>query len=87
VRFPGCPGEEAAKIAGHACEKYSGRVGRSAMAKEFDAAAIDPAVRAYIRHTHTDYDRRLNGGVDRVGARTAVAAGVDEVEIRWRQSA
>ena len=39
-------------MAKHACEKYSGRVGRSAAAKSFDATAIDLAVKAHVRHTH-----------------------------------
>ena len=44
--FAGCPPVEAEAIAAHACEKYSGRVGRSAAAKEFDAEAIELAVKA-----------------------------------------
>ncbi len=39
-QFPGCPKEDAQEIAGHACEKYSGRVGRSAAAKQFDPTAV-----------------------------------------------
>ncbi len=84
ARFPGCPPQTAAEIAGHACRKYSGRVGRSAMAREFAAAAIDLAVRARIRHAHTDYDRLLNRGMDRADARSAVAITMAEVESRWR---
>src|SRR5215813_5688929 len=33
--YPACPGVEALAIARHACEKHSGRVGRSAAAKAF----------------------------------------------------
>jgi len=84
ARFPGCPPQTAGEIAGHACLKYSGRVGRSAMAREFDAAAIDLAVRARIRHADTDYDRLLNRGLDRTDARAAVAVRMAEVESRWR---
>lgn len=83
-RYPRCPPEEAAEIATHACRKYSGRVGRSAMAKDFDAAAIELAVRAHIRHAHTHYDRLLNRGTERAEARSAVAAKVDGIESRWR---
>jgi hypothetical protein len=35
--YPGCPPERSAQIASHACQKYTGRVGRSAAAKRFDA--------------------------------------------------
>jgi hypothetical protein len=84
--YPGCPPDRAAKIAGHACLKYSGRVGRSALAREFDAAAIELAVRAHIRHACTDYDRLLNRGMDRADARTLVAARMAEVESAWKQA-
>jgi hypothetical protein len=48
--FPGCPIEEQRTIAEHACEKYSGRVGRTAAAKVLQASAVDLAVRAHVRH-------------------------------------
>jgi hypothetical protein len=35
ANYPGCPAPEATEIAEHACRKYSGRVGRTAAAKEF----------------------------------------------------
>src|SRR5256885_11759742 len=44
--FPGCPAGERLAIAEHACQKYSGRVGRSVAAKELQASAVDLAVRA-----------------------------------------
>jgi hypothetical protein len=58
--FPHCPPEEAADIAAHACEKHSGRVGRSAAAKELDEQMIRLAVIAHIRHAHTTYDRIID---------------------------
>lgn len=83
ARYPGCPEAEAEEIVRHACRKHSGRIGRSALAREFDLAAIALAVRAHIRHAHTRYDRLRNGGVERGDARAAVAATVNEVEARW----
>jgi len=85
ARFPGCPPQRAEAIAVHACLKYSGRVGRSARAREFDSGAIDLAVRAHLRHTETDYDRMLSRGMDRREARFEVAARIAEVESNWRQ--
>ena len=82
-RYPGCPADEAVAIAEHACEKYSGRVGRSASAKNLDDQAIDLAVRAHIRHVHTGYDRLLAGGKPRSEARDAVLAQVDRVAKKW----
>jgi hypothetical protein len=86
ARFPGCPPGVAEDIARHACEKYSGRVGRSAGAKAFDANAIELAVKARIRHQHTDYDRLLAKGYDRHEARTAVAGKVMAVMERWSEA-
>lgn len=83
AQFPGCPPESANEIAGHACKKYSGRIGRSADAKAFGAQAVALAVRAHVRHRHTGYDRLLADGVERAYARASVAAAVDEVLQRW----
>ena len=82
--FPGCPLAEAATIARHACQKHSGRVGRSAMAKEFDPQAIHLAVAAHVRHAHTGYDELLMKFADRATARDAVRSKVDEILLRWK---
>ena len=82
-RYPGCPPREAGEIARHACEKYSGRVGRSARAKLFDAPAIELAVQAHVRHRHTEYDGLLAQGCDRSEARASVARAVAKVMERW----
>ncbi len=81
--YPGCPPEEARSIAEHACEKHSGRVGRSVAAKELDDNAITLAVRAHIRHAHTEYDRYLADGMDREAARRLVRRRIDKVEAEW----
>ena len=83
--FPGCPPGEAEAIAEHACAKYSGRVGRSAAAKEFDPAALRLAVIAHIRHEHTHYDRLLAETGDRALARAEVSAGIDRVVATWER--
>jgi hypothetical protein len=85
-RYPDCPSNEAEAIAKHACEKYSGRVGRSAAAKSFDATAIDLAVKAHVRHAHTEYDRLLSRGWERTEARSAVLSKVTELVERWRRA-
>jgi hypothetical protein len=81
--FPGCPAEEAKAIARHACLRHSGRVGRSAAAKDFEPTAVELAVRAHVRHTHTKYDRLLASGHERDEARAAVAAATVECLERW----
>jgi hypothetical protein len=75
--FPGCPDERAQAIAEHACEKYSGRVGRSSAARRFDDDAVRLAVRAHVRHTETNYDALLADGFDRGEARSRVSERVD----------
>jgi hypothetical protein len=81
--FPGCPRDAQQAIAEYACQKYSGRVGRSAAAKAMDANAVELAVRAHIRHAHTPYDRLLGEGMERFDARREVASLVEESLERW----
>jgi hypothetical protein len=84
-RYPGCPAGRERTIAEHACRKYSQRIGRSAAAKNFDANAIELAVRAHLRHSETEYDSLLVRGIDRHDARTAIADVVNEVVQRWQR--
>ena len=83
--FPGCPIDEQRAIAEHACQKYSGRIGRSAAAKELQASAVDLAVRAHVRHVDTPYDELLAGGVAREEARARVAAPVANCLDMWQR--
>ena len=81
--FPGCPAGREKIIAEHACRKYSGRVGRSAAAKELDANAVRLAVTAHIRHQETDYDELLLQGIDRREARGTVHDRIASVLDKW----
>ena len=82
-RYPGCPADEAQRIAEHACRKHSGRVGRSAAARRFDPEAVDFAVTARVRHAHTRYDDLLGEGLFREEARAAVRGEIDAVLRKW----
>jgi hypothetical protein len=84
-QFPRCPKKDAQQIASHACQKYSGRVGRSAAAKQFDSTAIRLAVIAHIRHTYTEYDRLLAKYGDKHLARSEVQGKIEEVLARWEE--
>jgi hypothetical protein len=84
--FPGCPAGREMIIAEHACLKYSGRVGRSAAAKQLDEEAIRLAVTAHIRHTETEYDALLAKGYVRWEARTVVETAVGRVLTQWEAS-
>ena len=81
--FPSCP--DSAEIADHACEKYSKRVGRSASAKELNPQDIILAVRAHIRHKHTNYDRLLAENYDRHDARELVSGTIESVLDSWKK--
>src|SRR5258708_1140215 len=81
--YPGCPAAEAAAIAGHACLKYSGRVGRSAGARQLDATAIRLAVTAHVRHRYLPYDTFLAQGWDRGDARHEVDGAVRAALEQW----
>jgi hypothetical protein len=82
-RYPGCPAETCQAVAEHACLRYSGRVGRSAAAKRFEDEVLHLALRAHVRHVHTDYERRLGRGTTRDVARSAVASDVDRIVETW----
>lgn len=82
--FPGCPPARAERIASHACQKYSGRVGRSAAAKRLDEDAVGLAVAADVRHNETRYDELLARGLERWDARDRVREDVDRMLSRWR---
>ena len=83
-RYPALPAGADLPIAEHACAKYSGRIGRSAAAKDLSDDAIDLAVRAHIRHRWTTYDELLMSGRDRADSRAAVGSDVDAIIQRWR---
>jgi hypothetical protein len=84
--YPGCPPQEAASIAAHACARYSNRVGRSAAAKALDPDAILLAVQAHVRHAHTPYDQLLAHSADRQRSRDQVRDRVDELLREWQQA-
>jgi hypothetical protein len=83
--YPGCPSDRPEQIASHACQKYSGRIGRSAAAKRLDDEAVQLAVVAHVRHDETRYDELLARGVERRDARARIREDVDGVLSRWRQ--
>lgn len=81
--YPHCPAGKETIIAQHACQKYSGRIGRSSQAKHFSEEAIKLAVIAHIRHNETPYDELLIRGLDRREARDQVSSLVNKVLARW----
>lgn len=86
-RYPAIPADADLAIAEHACQKYSGRIGRSAVAKDLSAEAIELAVRAHVRHRWTRYDELLMSCRDRADARAVVRSEVDTILRRWREAA
>jgi hypothetical protein len=86
TQFPGCPSEEVTRIAAWTCEKHSGRVGRSAAAKELDTQALRLAVIAHIRHEHSPYDELLMQTGDRALARQQVWPDIERLLERWERA-
>ena len=82
--FPSCPPGREQVIAEHACQKYSGRVGRSAAAKQLDEPAVRLAVIAHIRHAETEYDTLLASGMERREARALVQNSIERVLESWQ---
>jgi len=85
-RYPNCPSGRELEIAQHACLKGSGRIGRSAAAKEFDEYAIQLSVIAHIRHAETEYNELIANGYDRYDARELVKENIDSVLLKWGKS-
>ena len=83
--FPGCPRAEAAEIAAHACEKHSGRVGRTAAARELDDEMVRLAVIAHVRHLHTTYDQTIDRTRDKRGSRAAIRPDLQAVLAAWQR--
>jgi len=44
---------------------------------------VDLAVRAHVRHAHTNYDELLMAGTDRLDARAQVREKIDRVLAEW----
>ena len=85
-RYPNCPINRETEIAQHACEKHSGRVGRTASAKEFNAEMIDLAVEAHIRHTETNYDDQFGLGKKKRDIRQDIKGDVLRIMTKWKQN-
>ena len=86
-QFPGCPLSEASEIAAHACTRSSGRVGRTAAAKELNAEKVRLAVIAHVRHLHTNYDSIIERTHDKRGSRAKIKDNVTAVLQAWTRAA
>ena len=84
--FPGCPKGREMIIAEHACLKYSGRVGRTSSAKNYDAHIVRIAVIAHLRHAETEYDLLIAKGYDRSDARAQVEDKINFILSKWETS-
>jgi hypothetical protein len=83
--YPNLPEGREQVIAEHACQKYSGRVGRSAGAKSLEEKAIVLAVTAHIRHSETEYDQLLAAGTERHLARDLIRERIRQVLEQWAE--
>ena len=85
-RYPSCPTNREIEIAQHACLKHSGRVGRTANAKQFDPKMIDLAVEAHIRHTETNYDNQFGKGIRKKEIRSNLKYDILKIMGSWKNS-
>lgn len=83
--FPGLDQATSLIIATHACEKHSGRVGRSAAAKQLDVELVVRAVIAHARHLHTDYDLLRDAGMNKRESRQVIRSRIKGVLAKWRR--
>ncbi|KAG7290196.1 hypothetical protein NEMBOFW57_000194 [Staphylotrichum longicolle] len=79
--FPKIPKAEIPQIIKHSLKKHSRRVGRTSRVALEDRVKL--AVRAHIRHVHTDYDQLLKQGASRSVAREKVWDKLNEVAKKW----
>ncbi|KAK0709169.1 hypothetical protein B0T26DRAFT_396965 [Lasiosphaeria miniovina] len=79
--FPKIPKEAIPKIINRALEKHSRRVGRTGTLTLNEKVKL--AVRAHIRHCHTDYDKLLKQGENREVARAKILTEINEVASGW----
>ena len=84
--FPAALPKKRARLRRTPPVRGSGRVGRTAPGRALDEEALRAAVIAAIRHRHTDYDRLLMKGWDRMDARNAVRGDVNRVLDEWRKA-
>jgi hypothetical protein len=79
--FPKIPKSEVPQILKHSLKKHSRRVGRTGTVALQDRVKL--AVRAHIRHVHTEYDELLKHGTSRVTAREKTWERLNEVARQW----
>ena len=79
--FPTIPAAEVQQVLKHSLKKNSRRVGRTSKVALHDRVKL--AVRAHIRHMHTDYDKLLKQGMSRQVAREKIWERLNEVAMHW----
>jgi len=79
-QFPHITKASVPAILKHTLQKRSGRVGRTSEPLD---RVVSLAVRAHIRHKHTEYDKMLRQGTDREEARRTIQDAVEEKVRDW----
>lgn len=85
AHFPSMPEGREFEIVDHACEKHSGRVGRTAAAKEFSIEIIERAVVAHIRHCETSYDDQFGKGKRKREIRDDIRPLINRIIKDWKK--
>ncbi|KAH7079672.1 hypothetical protein FB567DRAFT_501916 [Paraphoma chrysanthemicola] len=79
--FPRIPTGDRERVLDHGFKKHSGRVGRTGSIPLERKAVL--AVLAHVRHSHSEYDKLLRGGMDREDARRMVRKDVESIARGW----
>ena len=79
--YPRMPSHDLTAVLAHAFRKGSKRVGRTTKISDKQRALL--AVRAHVRHVHTDYEAMLKRGVGRGQARDQVQKRISEIVRSW----
>ncbi|KAK3313732.1 hypothetical protein B0H66DRAFT_606978 [Apodospora peruviana] len=79
--YPKTPTEEIPKIVKHSLTKRSGRVGTTSRLDLDEKVRL--AVRAHIRHSHTNYDELLKETKDREASRRQIWPKLHEIAKSW----
>ncbi|KAI1396504.1 hypothetical protein F4819DRAFT_475171 [Hypoxylon fuscum] len=80
-QFPHIPAQELSDVVKHTMRKFSKRVGRTGKLDIAEKAQL--AVRAHIRHCHTNYDKILQGGTTKHLARGQILDKIDDMARKW----
>ncbi|KAI0139559.1 hypothetical protein F4776DRAFT_662512 [Hypoxylon sp. NC0597] len=83
-QYPKIPTSDLENVVKHATMKYSGRVGRTSKLALNEKTQL--AVRAHVRHNHTDYDALLKNKMSKRKARSQILKKACDITKEWGET-